>query len=121
MNRTDYSFKFSLFAKKVQMFSYGDMGIVVEKEPDVICAYGTDALHKHILCAVPLCEPKYIRGKDFTVSFFEDNTALVKVEGIMIFIDYNAHKVATCPELQTYGSDDWGRDVGMEWKSEFEK
>jgi len=38
----DYSFSFSLFAKKVQMFHWNDMGIVVEKEPDVICIYGTN-------------------------------------------------------------------------------
>ena len=32
-----YTFKFSLFGKKVQMFSEGERGIVVEKEPQVVC------------------------------------------------------------------------------------
>ena len=38
-----YTFKFSLFRKKVQMFSEGERGIVVEKEPQVVCVYGTDS------------------------------------------------------------------------------
>ena len=53
-----YTFQFKLFGKKVQMFSEGKMGIVVEKEPDVVCVYGTDE-NFHILCAVPLCHPKF--------------------------------------------------------------
>ena len=34
-----YTFKFKLFGNKVQMFDEGQMGIVIEKEPDVICIY----------------------------------------------------------------------------------
>ena len=43
-----YTFQFKLFSKKVQMFSEGQMGIVVEKESDVVCVYGTDK-NFHIL------------------------------------------------------------------------
>lgn len=46
-----YTFQFKLFGKKVQMFCEGKMGIVVEKEPDVVCVYGTDENY-HILCAI---------------------------------------------------------------------
>lgn len=37
-----YTFQFKLFGKKVRMFNKGQMGIVIEKEPDVVCVYGTD-------------------------------------------------------------------------------
>lgn len=32
-----YTFQFKLFGKKVQMLSEWEMGIVVEKEPDIAC------------------------------------------------------------------------------------
>ena len=53
-----YTFKFGLFGKKVQMFSEGERGIVIEKEPQVVCVYGTDSNY-NILCAIPLCHPKF--------------------------------------------------------------
>ena len=59
-----YTFEFKLFGSKVQMFDEGRMGIVIEKEPDVICVYGTDEKHKDILCAIPLCHPKLLKGAE---------------------------------------------------------
>ncbi len=53
-----HTFQFKLFGKKVQMFSERQMGIVVEKEPDIVCVYGADQNY-HILCAVPLCHPNF--------------------------------------------------------------
>ena len=44
-----YSFKYKLFGSKVQMFSERRMGVVVEKEPHVVCVYGTDSQHQKIL------------------------------------------------------------------------
>ena len=83
MQHQDYSFTFSLFGKKVQMFHWNDMGIVVEKEPDVICIYGTDNTNSKILCAIPLCHPKYLKGETFHISFFEDSTATVNVADLL--------------------------------------
>ena len=56
-----YTFKFKLFGKKVQMFSYKKMGLVIEKEPDVVCVYATDETHQNIMCAIPLYHPKLLK------------------------------------------------------------
>ena len=78
-----YTFQFKLFSKKVQMFSEGKMGIVVEKESDVVCVYGTDENY-HILCAVPLCHPKFLKGAEYVIEFEENNRAKVFVGELCI-------------------------------------
>ena len=109
-----YTFQFKLFGKKVQMFSEGQMGIVVEKEPHVICVYGTDENY-HILCAVPLCHPKFLKGAEYVIEFEENNRAKVSVGELQIVIDYSEKKCANNKAIKCYGSDDWGQDVQIEW------
>lgn len=109
-----YTFQFKLFGKKVQMFSEGQMGIVVEKEPDVVCVYGTDENYQ-ILCAVPLCHPKFLKGAEYSIEFEENNCAKVTVGELQIVIDYSKQKCANNKGLKCYGSDAWGQDVQMEW------
>lgn len=120
MQCQDYSFAFSLFAKKVQMFHFNSMGIVVEKEPDVICVYGTDAANRKILCAIPLCYPKYLKGETFRISFFENETAAVKVSDTAVFIDFASKKCSNNKGVQNCGSDAWGQDVSCDWSPAFE-
>ena len=109
-----YTFQFKLFGKKVQMFREGQMGIVVEKEPDVVCVYGTDANY-HILCAMPLCHPKFLKGAEYVIEFEENNRANVSVGELQIVIDYSKQKCANNRAIRCYGSDDWGQDVQAEW------
>ena len=109
-----YTFKFSLFGKKVQMFSEGQRGIVIEKESKVICVYGTDNNY-HILCAIPLCHPKFLKSAEYTVEFDEGNCATVCVANLKIVIDYEKKKCANNQSLQCYGSNSWGEDVQVEW------
>ena len=109
-----YTFQFKLFGKKVQMFSEGQMGIVVEKEPNVVCVYGTDENH-HILCAIPLCHPKFLKGAEYVIEFNENNCAKVCVGELQIIIDYSKKKCASNKALKCYGSEDWGQDVQIEW------
>ena len=109
-----YTFQFKLFGKKVQMFNEGKMGIVVEKEPDVVCVYGTDENY-HILCAVPLSHPKFLKGAEYVVEFVENNCAKISVGELKIIIDYSKKKCANNKALKCYGSDDWGQDVQVEW------
>ena len=120
MKHQDYTFSFSIFAKKVQMFHWNNMGIVVEKEPDVICIYGTDEKNEKILCAIPLCHPKYIKGADFRISFFEDNAATVEVAEMKVFIDFTSHKCSNNKRVQNYGSEIWGEEVNCDWSPAFE-
>jgi len=110
-----YSFKFKLFGQKVQMFSENGMGIVVEKEPDVVCVYGTGENHKPILCAIPLCSPKLLRGMEYTVEFSVNSIATVSVAGIKIRIDFENKKCSNNKGLAVYGSEAWGKDVSEKW------
>ena len=109
-----YSFKYGLFAKNVQMFSEGKRGIVVEKERQVVCVYGTDENY-HILCAVPLCPPKHLKGEEYIIEFDENNRAKVCVGELQILIDYSEKKCSNNKSLKCFGSDDWGQDVQIEW------
>ena len=111
-----YSFKFKLFGNKVQMFSDGDMGIVIEKEPDVVCIYGTDQHHSSILCAIPLCHPKFLKGAEYVVDFCSDQRAEVSVRDIIkVVIDFKNHKCSNSKGARCYGSDAWGQDVETVW------
>ena len=112
-----YSFKFKLFGDKVQMFSEKEMGIVIEKEPDVVCVYGTDNKHQNILCAIPLCSPKALKGAEYVVEFFENDSVKVSVADILIVINFKEQNCKNNQNLKCYGSDSWGRDVQIEWSN----
>ena len=114
-NYMKYSFKFKLFGGKVQMFSEGQMGVVIEKEPDVVCVYGTDQNHRDILCAIPLCHPKLLKGAEYTVDFCSGEQVQVCVGDLQIVIDYGKKKCASNKSLTCYGSDRWGQDVQTNW------
>ena len=109
-----YTFKYKLFGKKVQMFSERKMGIVVEKEPDVVCVYGTDENY-HIKCAVPLCHPKFLKDAEYIIEFDENECAKVCIGELQIIIDFAKQKCANNKALKCYGSDDWGQDIQIEW------
>ena len=109
-----YTFKFGLFGKKVQMFSEGQRGVVVEKEPQVVCVYGTDSNY-NILCAIPLCHPKFLKGIEYIVEFDGNNCAKVCVGDLQIIINYSEKKCSNNKSLKCYGSDSWGQDVQIDW------
>ena len=113
-----YTFKFKLFGRKVQMFHEDTMGIVIEKEPDVVCVYGTDAHHQSILCAVPLCHPKFLKGAEFTVDFGRNQCAEVSVGDLKIIIDYENRKCSNNKNIQCYGSDQWGENISAPWSEQ---
>ena len=109
-----HTFKFKLFGSKVQMFSEGQMGVVIEKEPHVVCVYGTDNNY-HILCVIPLCHPKFLKGAEYTIDFFDQDHAKVIVGDLQILIDYSQKKCATNKAIRCWGSDAWGQDVQLSW------
>ncbi|MGM9631555.1 MAG: hypothetical protein ACI3XL_00480 [Eubacteriales bacterium] len=121
MNVSTYEFKFSLFGKKVQMFHEGGMGIVIEKESQVVCVYGTDSANSNILCAIPLCHPKFLKGLTYKVAFQDDNTAVVSVGDIMIYIDFESRKCSNNKGVKNFGSDKWGEDISVDWDDDFIK
>ena len=96
------------------MFREGERGIVVEKEPQVICVYGTDQDY-NILCAIPLYHPKLLKGAEYTVELDEKNRAELCVGDLRIVIDYSQRKCTNNKSIRCYGSDRWGQDVSMEW------
>lgn len=119
MNKVDYEFKFTFLGKKAQMFHSREMGIVVERESDVVCIYGTDNKNRKIICAVPLCHPKELKGLTYRVSFYDDDVATVSVGDIRVYIDYQAKKCSNNMNLKSFGSDAWGNDVSEAWDDAF--
>ena len=91
------------------------MGIVIEKEPQVVCVYGTSSDYQSIFCAIPLCHPKYLKSVEYTVEFCADQRVKISAGEIKAVIDFAAKKCANNKELQCYGSDAWGRDVSTPW------
>ncbi len=112
-----YMFKFKLFGSKVQMFSEDQRGIVIEKEPHVVCVYATDENHQNIFCAIPLCAPKFLKGAEYIIDFCENGRVKIIVENICIFVDFNGKKCAINKPSKCYGSDIWGHDVQIPWSS----
>ena len=110
-----YIFQYSLFVNNVQMFHEGDMGIVIEKEPGIVSVYVTTPDYQTIMCAIPLCHPKHLKGERYTVEFCEDNCVKISVGFIKILIDFANHKCSNNRNLQNYGSDAWGQDVSAPW------
>ena len=109
-----HTFIFNFLGKKVRMFNEGQMGIVIEKEPHIVCVYGTDE-NFHILCAIPLCYPKFLKGLEYVIDFRENNCAYIHVGELQIIIDYTNKKCANNKALKCYGSDDWGKDIQIGW------
>lgn len=110
-----YNFKFSLFGSKVQKFNHMQMGIVIEKEHDVICVYGTTANFEKILCAIPLCHPKFLKGAEYSIEFTENQHAKISVKDIKILINYKNKKCSNNLNIHNYGSESWGDDVSEIW------
>ena len=119
--KKEFQFQFSLFGKKVQMFHSGNMGIVVEKEPQVVCVYATDAENNKIYCALPLCHPKYLKGMSYQITFYDNGTATVSAGEVWCYIDFNAKKCSNNKGLQSYGSEEWGQDVAMVWQDSYKQ
>ena len=82
-----------------------------EKEADVVCVYGTNNTNTKILCAVPLCHPKYLRGERYTVNFTKDGRAKISVKDIKIIIDFKNQTCSNNSEIHCYGSETWGNNI----------
>lgn len=119
--KEEFKFQFPFLGKKVQMFHSMSMGIVVEKEPQVVCLYATDAENNKIFCALPLCHPKHLKGMTYQVTFYDNSTATVSVGDLWCYIDFNAKKIANNKGLQSYGSDEWGQDVAIVWQGSYKQ
>lgn len=84
------------------------MGVVIEKEADVICVYGTNNTNTKILCAIPLCHPKFLKGERFTVEFNMKECAMIRVKDIKVSIYFKNHTCSTnVVDLRCHGSDEW--------------
>ncbi len=118
MKNQQYRFRFTLFGKKVQMFHDQNMGVVIEKEPQVVCVYGTDCDHQNVLCAIPLCAPKQLSGMEYVIEFDPMGLAKISVGEIRIVIDFANHSCSNNKGLPCYGSDAWGQSVFAAWNAE---
>ena len=109
------------FWKKAFMFEVANHGLVIENEGKVVCVYGTDRKHETILCAIPLCHPKYIKKNNIKI-FQELNLVLVDLGVCKVAIDFDNQKCScNLAEIKAYGSETWGEDVFVPWTSDFER
>ena len=110
-----YKVKFGLFGGTARMLDHDDMGVVIEKERDVVCVYGTDGEYERIFCAVPLCHPRQLRGAEYIVDFSPSKYAKITVGDLCIVIDYEKRICTNNKALLCYGSEYWGEDVSVPW------
>ena len=112
--------KFTLFGKKVHMFSCGNNGLVLEKDSDAICLYATDASHNTILAALPLGPAKALRGVTYYIFAHSERYMLMGAGRALFVVDFREHCIATNVEkLKAVGSDSWGDSVTGEWKQSY--
>ncbi len=112
--------KLGLFPKP-HMFTFGQKGIVVEKERHAVCVYATDADHHHIYAAVPLGAPKNFRREVFRIGEAESNPAIaiVSVGDLRMVFDFEQKLCTVNARLPVYGSDAWGETCGVAWNDAF--
>ncbi len=103
------------FFPKAYLYEFGDKGLVIEKERDNVTVYATSPSHADIFAAIPLGHPKMFKGLFFDIREADPSTLTIAVGNLCMVLDYRAGAVATNQQVQTYGSDFWGRPCDMPW------
>ncbi len=121
MRKLEKTFKLKNFGKDTILLDCKDMGIVVEKQRLMICAYVTNSDHSEVYAAMPLSTPCKMRGLEFKVVFHTDTFATIQVADLRIIIDYERKKCSNSKDLNIYGSEFWGEIVDLRWNKDFDK
>lgn len=106
--------------KKTNIFECGSNGMVVEREKNIITLYATNDRCSEIYAIITLGTNKQLKKYKFVGIAYSDDMMLLDGGDIHVVIDYANKKVAVNkPEIQVKGRKDWGEDVRMPWRSEF--
>ena len=110
--------QFGLFPK-AHMIEFGNRGLVIEKERDVICVYATDTAHQKIYASIPLGAPKLFRKTPFTACATDSGAITVEAGSIRMVFNFTEKRCAVNMNLRIYGSEYWGENCGTPWNDAY--
>lgn len=115
------SFKLPLMLKAMD-FIYEGNGLRLERQRGgVLCLNVNSGRRKDAFAAIPLGPAKELNAVGMNVKVHSNSRILFWVGNVRFVIDYNAKKVATnLLGLRIFGSKQWGENVQMPWRGEFQ-
>ena len=115
------SFKLPLMLKAMD-FIYEGNGLRLERQRGgVLCLNVNSGRRKDAFAAIPLGPAKELNAVGMNVKVHSNSRILFWVGNVRFVIDYNAKKVATnLLGLRIFGSKQWGDNVQMPWRGEFQ-
>ena len=115
------SFKLPLMLKAMD-FIYEGNGLRLERQRGgVLCLNVNSGRRKDAFAAIPLGPAKELNAVGMNIKVHSNSRILFWVGNVRFVIDYNAKKVATnLLGLRIFGSKQWGENVQMPWRGEFQ-
>ena len=93
----------------------GTLGVVVERENNIITMYITNAACSRIYCEISLGTNEALKKVKFVVIAYNDHVMLLEGGGIMIVVDYDVERVAVNKDEIAVIGKGWGEDVRAPW------
>lgn len=114
------TFKLPFILKAVDMLCEGN-GLRLERKNGNAILNVNNGSRRTVYAAIPLGNLKVLNEVGFTVKVQSRTRMLFSVGNVRFVIDYAAKKASTnLIGLNIYGSKDWGENVQMPWKAEFQ-
>ena len=115
------SFKLPLMLKAIDIMHEGN-GLRLERQRGgILCLNVNSGRRKDAFAAIPLGPAKELNAVGMNVKALSKSRTLFWVGNVRFVIDYNAKKVATnLLGLRIFGSKQWGENVQMPWRGEFQ-
>lgn len=109
------------FMLKAQDFYCEGNGLRLERSNKCISLYANDGSRRKRFCAIPLGYAGDLKGISYTVKAQSKSRLLFCVGNVRFVVDFAAKKVATnLIGLGIYGSKEWGPNVQMPWRAEYQ-
>ena len=115
------SFKLPFMLKAIDII-HEHNGLRLERQRGGIVCLNVNSGHRRdAYAAIPLGPAKELNAVGFNVKALSKSRTLFWVGNVKFVIDYNAKKVATnLLGLRIFGSKQWGSNVQMPWRGEFQ-
>ena len=110
------------FVLRAQDFYCEGNGLRLERNnKGFINLYANDGSRRKRFCNIPMGYAKDLKGVSYTVKAQSKSRLLFSVGNIRFVIDFAAKKVATnLIGFSIYGSKEWGDQVQMPWRGDFQ-
>lgn len=115
------TFKLPIWLKAIDML-YEKNGLRLERRRGGVAYLNVNSgSRRDVFACVPLGLVKDLNQVGFTVKAHSKSRTLFSVGAVRFVIDYNAKKVATnLIGLRVFGSREWGENVQIPWRGEFQ-